>query len=627
MIFIPTPQEIFYREDSFECAFGTYIVCEEGAELLPARLLQNCIRQWAGLELPVTRGRSRRGDIRLALEAGLKEQEYRLEVQAEGIRVLGGDGAGLLYGVQTLCQMVEQKGALIPGVTVRDYPEIAGRGYYLDQTRGRVLKLEELKRIADRLCRYKINEFQLYVEHTYLFRDLSEMWRDTTPLTAEEIMELDDYCAERHIELIPSLASFGHLYMLLSTKSYDELCELPEASAQPFSFWDRMRHHTVNVSNERTLPFIKTLLEEYMALFRSDRFNLCADETFDLGKGRSAKLAEEKGIHRIYVDYLKELCLFLKERGKTPMFWGDVIAGDPMLAKELPEGTVCLTWGYAPDQREEESRRMAEAGVPQYLCPGVSGWNQWMNRIGDSYRNISRMCGYARKYHAAGILNTDWGDYGHINHPAHSVPGLIYGAAFSWNGSEIPEEELNRRISILEYRDASGRLVGWLDELADCSCFDWYEAVMLYEFAVLGEPGEEADINKMLESRKSEMKKAEQAAEKIRTLRREFKRTAVCMDSSKRGLMQELELTAEGMDTWNNVGMALLQAVEGKAADAGLAFALAERLENWFMAYKEIWRQTGREGELPHIAEIVFWYADLLRGRKKNKKRYEMPNP
>lgn len=614
MILIPKPQEIIYGEDCFECVLGTYIVCGEGTELLPARQLQDCIRQWAGLELPVTRGRSRRGDIMLALENGLKEQEYRLEVQAEEIRVLGGDGAGLLYGVQTLCQMVEQTGALIPEVTVRDFPEIGRRGYYLDQTRGRVLKLDELKRIADRLCRYKINEFQLYVEHTYLFRDLSEMWRDTTPLTAEEILELDDYCAERHIELVPSLASFGHLYMLLSTKSHEELCELPNASAQPFSFWDRMRHHTVNVADDRTLPFIKKMLEEYMALFRSDRFNLCADETFDLGRGRSAKLAEERGIHRIYVDYLKELCSFLKERGKRPMFWGDVISGDPMLAGELPEGTVCLTWGYAPDQGEEECRRMAETKVPQYLCPGVSGWNQWMNRIGDSYRNIVRMCGYAGKYHGAGILNTDWGDYGHINHPAHSVPGMIYGAAFSWNGEEIPEEELNRQISVLEYRDGSGRLIELMKELADCSSFGWYDAVMLHEYAALGEPGEESDIDKLLEGRQSKVQRAGQAAERLKDIRRELKRTAVCMDSRERGLMQELELTAEGMDVWNNVEAAL-------CSGDGRSFETAERLEKWFMAYKAIWRQAGKEGELAYIAEIVFWYADLLRGRKRNSRR------
>lgn len=546
-------------------------------------------------------------------------------MKPDGVRVLGGDGAGLLYGVQTLCQMVEQQGALLPVARVRDYPQISRRGYYLDQTRGRVLKLAELKRIADRLCRYKLNEFQLYVEHTYLFRDLSEMWRDTSPLTAEEILELDDYCAERHIDLVPSLASFGHLYMLLSTRSHEDLCELWDASSQPFSFVDRMRHHTVNVSDERTLPLIQKMLEEYMSLFRSDRFNLCADETFDLGKGKSAALAAEKGIHRIYVDYLKELCDFVAQRGKKPMFWGDVICGEPLLARELPRETICLTWGYAPDQREEESRRMAEAGIRQYLCPGVSGWNQWMNQIGDSYRNITRMCGYARKYRAEGVLNTDWGDFGHINHPAHSVVGMIYGAAFSWNGEEIPGDEINRQISMLEYRDGSGRIAGLMEELAACCVFGWYDAVVYYETMALEESEPGAAGQECLCGRTGgggiTKEKVLETAGRIQELRQELARAAICMDSTRRDLMQDLDVTAEGMDVWNHVGGLLTAWAAGNPAKEEEAFGLAQRLEKWFTAYKEVWRESGKEGELSRIAEIVFWYADLLRGRKRERQK------
>lgn len=104
---------------------------------------------------------------------------------------------------------------------------------------------------------YKLNQLQLYVEHTYLFRDFSEMWRDQTPITAEEIRELDSYCRERHIELVPSLASFGHLCTLLSTKTYGDLCEMEDSWKEPFSFWNRMRYHTINVSDGRSLPLIK----------------------------------------------------------------------------------------------------------------------------------------------------------------------------------------------------------------------------------------------------------------------------------------------------------------------------------------------------------------------------------
>ena len=60
---------------------------------------------------------------------------------------------------------------------IMDAPDMPNRGYYFDQTRGRILKLEELKKIADRMSLYKLNQLQLYVEHTYLFRDFSEMWR------------------------------------------------------------------------------------------------------------------------------------------------------------------------------------------------------------------------------------------------------------------------------------------------------------------------------------------------------------------------------------------------------------------------------------------------------------------
>ena len=84
------------------------------------------------------------------------------------------------------------------------------------------MSLDSLKKLVDKMAFYKQNQFQLYIEHIYLFRDLTEVFRDDTPLTAEEILELDKYCYERGIELVPSLATFGHLCKLLKTKSYEK---------------------------------------------------------------------------------------------------------------------------------------------------------------------------------------------------------------------------------------------------------------------------------------------------------------------------------------------------------------------------------------------------------------------
>ena len=85
------------------------------------------------------------------------------------------------------------------------------------------------------------------------------------------------------------------------------------------------QHHTLNGSHPDALDFIKGLIDEYRPLFRTNKFNICADETFDLGKGRSKALAEEKGERQLYVEHVKALCEHLVAQGCVPMFWGDIM--------------------------------------------------------------------------------------------------------------------------------------------------------------------------------------------------------------------------------------------------------------------------------------------------------------
>lgn len=299
------------------------------------------------------------------------------------------------------------------------------------------------------------------------------------------------------------------------------------------------------------------------------------------------------------------------------MFWGDIICAQPELIKELPEETVCLTWGYAAEQREHEAKVMAEAGARQYLCPGVGGWNQWMNLVENSYKNITRMCGYARKYHAEGVLNTDWGDCGHINQPDFSLPGMIYGAVFSWGDDTDSFEELNEQISRLAYGDRSGKFVSYMAKTAECSIFDWWDANVVYEEKVLGHPN---NRNALFDARIQDEAKRAAAKETIAALKKELKKTAGALEESCRPMVPVLELTMDAIDIWNETGARLCDIDQGKEKDETACAALAGRLETWFMKYKASWRSISKEGDLHHIAEIVFWYADILRGRKPYEK-------
>ena len=238
MEFIPNPHKVKHPAGTHMLDNQSRITLwqTEPAALLYAQMLQGCLREYAGLEVPFTRGKPRAGDAVLTVDTALPQNRYTLSIMPECITLKAGSDEALCNGVQTLCQYIEQHGAVLPALEIEDWPDLANRGYYQDCSRGRVPKLDYLKQVADILCRYKINQWQLYIEHTYLFRDLSEAWREDTPLTAQEIMELDDYCAARHIELVPSLSTFGHMYRILSTKTCCDLCELPDSEKIPFSY-------------------------------------------------------------------------------------------------------------------------------------------------------------------------------------------------------------------------------------------------------------------------------------------------------------------------------------------------------------------------------------------------------
>ena len=211
MIFLPQPSSLSYGEGTFTIHYDSriFLDSESPAELFSAaQLLQQEIETQTGFRPAICRRHQPVGSHLIYLTASpeLSREAYTLAVTPENITICGSLESGVLYGVQTLRQMIRQPGAVLPTILISDKPAMENRGFYHDATRGRVPTLSYLKQLADTLSFYKINQLQLYIEHSYLFDDLTEMWRDDTPLTAEDILELDRYCKGLGIDLVPSLA-------------------------------------------------------------------------------------------------------------------------------------------------------------------------------------------------------------------------------------------------------------------------------------------------------------------------------------------------------------------------------------------------------------------------------------
>ena len=617
MYLIPKPQQLEMQAGSFILGYDSYVQVDKGGDGLlnqQVLLFLEKLGKNLGFPLLLTKGQSQAGDIKLILERE-KGQAYTIDSRGENI-VLTGGAEGLWHGMQTMLQITAQCGADFPRLWIEDAPKLLNRGHYLDVTRGRIPKVKWLKQWIDRLAYYKINQFQLYMEHTYLFRDLTELWRDDTPYTAADILELDAYCRVRGIELVPSLSSFGHLYKLLSTKEYQHLCELENIGDQPFSVLGRMQHHTIDVTNPDSLKLIRLMLAEFMELFQSRQFNLCADETFDLGTGRSKAEAEKLGKSRLYINYVKELTEFIVACGRRPMFWGDVIVGFPELIKELPPETICLTWGYAPEQRDYETMKMAEAGATQYCCPGCCGWNELINVNWNSYRNIKQMAEHAAKYGAVGLLNTDWGDFLHVNHPDFSIAGMIYGAAFSWNPIAGEYEELNRQISKLEYEDRSESLLVLVEKVRVNTAFSWQDFCHYAELARQTASNLEFQ-QKHIEDNLLQLADTEEKCRKLADIKQAFYQLQKELPVERREQLYPYLVAVDGIRLLNQIGQyVMVKDGRIKAATVPDGRALAKELDIWFYHYKQVYRSISREAELYRMQELMNFYGDRLRSGK-----------
>ncbi|MBL7005794.1 MAG: family 20 glycosylhydrolase, partial [Spirochaetia bacterium] len=543
------------------------------------------------------------------------KEQYVLLVEKNGIIIKASHTSGLYYGIVTLCQLVTFYSTQIECVIIEDAPYYKDRAYLLDITRGRIPKLATIKQLIDRVSYYKINQLQLYIEHTFAFKHQSEVWSKTDPITAEEILEIDQYCTVKGVELVPCISTFGHLYDTLSSNSFKHLSEIDVIDTAPFTWYERMKGHIVNVSDPRSFEFVKTMLEEFIPLFSSDKINICCDETFDLGKGKSKSPKGEDNYIELYMGFVTKLVDYLEIKEKKVMIWGDIILNHPMCIPTIPRNITCLNWYYYYNADEKNVKILADNNIKQYICPSVSGFSRMVNEMDMSFTNIQEMIKLGCKYGIKGFLNTDWGDSGHINHLSGSIPGIIYGGALSWNPDDARSfEEIDQAISLVEYGDNKNILISYIRELShqDSIIFNNFAFFRDYKVHHLEEGFYEKFKKELLNTDENSLIQAITNSDKIE---KSIVKHSIHINKTKQQDMKEFYLSARGVNLMQTLALILKKHEYGQDIQLFCTpNVLAEKLEYWLYDYCDVWRAVNKEGELFRIKEFIFDICNILRG-------------
>lgn len=617
MKILPIPKAIIHNEGVFRINRDTAIKSNSFKVADTILFLRDAIQEKCDISLRVLASATD-NMIEFNLLAGDENsQGYTLEVSDGKVVISAESDCGLYYGAVTLCQLIDEYGFNLPFVKIEDSPDVEKRGVLFDVTRGRVPTLENLKSMIRMFSFYKINQLYLYTEHTFEYSKISEAWRGSSPLSAADILELREYAKRYYVELVPCFASFGHLYHVFSSKSYSHLCET-EIKPQ-YSWIDRQVHYVANVSDPKSRELIESMLDETMPLFDSPYFNLCCDETFDIGKGKSKKLADEKGVKELYCEFVLKLCDYVSKNGKKPMVFADILLDDEYKGDIKPEwfkDCVLITWAYDAEGREHNVEKVAQMGAEQYTCCGTSGWNRFINDFGLAKDNILTVSRYAKKYGVKGFINTDWGDMGHINWPETSNLMFMYGATYSWNACpDIDDAVVSRIASEKEY--GSDDMMELLSELSSCELFNWADIGSFHE-TLRGNVFTEADkigawVDEEFAGKKGvdELKKAYENALR---LCRVFEDKAALADNEKKSKYKFVILAAEAIALGNAYLVALKKDRFGQCEEYIInPLKLAEKFEYWLDSYEKLWNNGYRESELWRNRQLIYSVCDNLR--------------
>jgi len=292
--------------------------------------------------------------------------QHRIAVQSDKIVVSGGSAEAVFHGVNTLAQMIltwNRKDALTGGL-IQDAPKFSWRGMHLDVCR-HFFPVKFIKKYIDLLALYKMNVFHWHLTEDQAWRieikkypKLTEIgaWRNGTMIgpydkqefdtiryggfyTQEQIKEIVQYAADRHITVVPEIEMPGHALAALAAHPEFSCTGGPFEVARGWGVFD-----DVFCANDKTFQFLEDVLTEVIALFPSTYIHIGGDECPKVRWKSCAKCQntmKQNGLkdeHELQSYFVQRIEKFLNSKGRKLIGWDEILEGG------LAPGAAVMSW-------------------------------------------------------------------------------------------------------------------------------------------------------------------------------------------------------------------------------------------------------------------------------------------
>ncbi len=420
---VPQLQRVDFKNTT--CTVGPGTLIRSGADSSVAAGL--LARQLERNGLPGKRGSVGEIVLETVPEEG-RPEGYRLEITPERIRITGNSSRGLLYGVQTLRQLLRPTDdgvSELPLGTAEDFPDLAWRGVF---TSGLASDRAYRENFPETLSLLKLNFAIIRVDQWLKYERLPGLAHKRASYSKEEYRAVVRKGRELGLEMIPNTSLYSHFAWALWGE-YGFLMDVPQKAISGFS--------TPDIDNPAAQKLIRGIMREVYEAFDSPRYYHVGQDELKYAPRLPAG-QEKRPFRDKFATALKLLHDTCRELDVKMMMWGDQMArsrsgGAPddtyLLRKDLPRDVILADFTYF-GSNFKSVQELAGDGFP------VLG-TCWYD-VGC----ISRYCEVLQDTPGVlGLLISMWGgmkDYYTV--PEHQV-ALVWGAENSWSVGKPRYEE------------------------------------------------------------------------------------------------------------------------------------------------------------------------------------------
>ena len=391
-------------------------------------------------------------DNHLSFDQAMHDEGYILLSHKDSsggntVDIIGETSAGVFYGVQTLKQLIDDSNG-VPSVwiaKIRDWPSMKYRGEDDDLSRGPFPTMAFMKHQLEVFAAHKVNLYSPYFENTLEYADDPLAAPPGGALTRDQAKELVAFASRLHIMIVPEQEAFGHVHHVLEYEKYADVAETPHG-------------YVLAPGQAESLPLIKSWFTQIAADFPSPFLHIGADETFDLGMGRTKPAVDQRGLGPVYADFLASIHSTLAPLHRRLLFWGDIGDSDPSAIPGIPKDMIAIPWIYwHEDSYDHDILPFKKQGLETWVAPGDANWNVVFPNESTALDNISGFVAAGQRLGSTGVLTTVWDDDGEglFNEDWF---GVLFGAAAGWQSGKADAATYQASFGPIFFGDGSGRI-------------------------------------------------------------------------------------------------------------------------------------------------------------------------